>query len=74
MELNFFKMKAEALYNKKSKEQLKKELGAETFDRITCSFYRYVDIEKLGDDIEIDDITLEAIAHDNNCDVNVLRL
>ena len=39
-------MKAEALYNKKSKEQLKKELGAETFDRITCSFYRYVDIEK----------------------------
>ena len=46
VELNFFKMKAEALYNKKSKEQLKKELGAETFDRITCSFYRYVDIEK----------------------------
>ncbi len=24
--------------------------------------------------IEIDDITIEAIAHDNNCDVNVLRL
>ena len=41
--IEFFKMKAEALYNK-SKEQLK-ELGAETFDRITCSFYRYIDIE-----------------------------
>ena len=25
-------------------------------------------------DIELDDITLEALAHDNNCDVNVLRL
>ena len=25
-------------------------------------------------DIEMDEITLEAIAHDNNCDVNVLRL
>ena len=25
-------------------------------------------------DIEMDDITLEALAHDNNCDVNVLRL
>ena len=28
----------------------------------------------IKNDIEIDDITLEAIAHDNNCDVNVLRL
>jgi len=25
-------------------------------------------------DIELDDLTLEAIAHDNNCDVNMLRL
>ena len=25
-------------------------------------------------DIEMDDITLEALAHDNNCDVSVLRL
>ena len=25
-------------------------------------------------DIEMDEITLEALAHDNNCDVNVLRL
>ncbi len=24
--------------------------------------------------LEIDDITLEALAHDNNCDINVLRL
>ena len=28
----------------------------------------------IKNDIEIDDITLEAIAHENNCDVNVLRL
>ena len=28
----------------------------------------------IKNDIEIDDITLEAIAHDNDCDVNVLRL
>ena len=28
----------------------------------------------IRDSIEIDDITLEAIAHDNDCDVNVLRL
>ena len=28
----------------------------------------------IKNDIELDDITLEAIAHDNDCDVNVLRL
>ena len=28
----------------------------------------------IKNDVEIDDITLEAIAHDNDCDVNVLRL
>ena len=28
----------------------------------------------IKNDIEIDDITLDAIGHDNNCDVNVLRL
>ena len=28
----------------------------------------------IKNDIELDDITLEAIAHDNDCDVNMLRL
>ena len=35
------------LYNKKSKEQLKERLDAECFDRTTCSFYRYVEIEDI---------------------------
>ena len=34
----------EVLYNKKDRVLLKKELKAETFRRITCSFYRYIDI------------------------------
>ena len=31
--------------NKKDRKILKKELAAESFNRITCSFYRYVVIE-----------------------------
>ena len=34
----------EVLYNKKDRALLKKELKAETFKRITCSFYRYTGI------------------------------
>ena len=34
----------EVLYNKKDRVLLKKELKAESFKRITCSFYRYIDI------------------------------
>ena len=34
----------EVLYNKKDRALLKKELNAETFKRITCSFYRYTKI------------------------------
>ena len=45
-ELNSSKMNKDILYNKKSRDQLKQELDAETFDRITCSFYRYMDIEE----------------------------
>ena len=44
------------LYNKKSKEELIKNLNAETFKRITCSFYNYIEIEntdKLRDEIYI---------------------
>ena len=35
-----------ALYNKKNKEQLIKQLKKENFDRLTLSFYRYVNINK----------------------------
>ena len=38
-------MKKEVLYNKKSRELLLKELEQEPFERITCSFYRYMSIE-----------------------------
>ena len=34
----------EVLYNKKDRVLLKKELKSESFKRITCSFYRYIDI------------------------------
>ena len=33
------------LYNQKDRSQLKAELTAENFPRITCSFYRYVNID-----------------------------
>ena len=36
-----------ALYNKKNKEQLIKELKKETLNRLTISFYRYVNINNL---------------------------
>ncbi len=38
-------MKKEHLYNKKSRELLLSELQKESFDRITCSFYRYTQIK-----------------------------
>ena len=38
-------MNKDILYNKKDRKILKKELAAESFNRITCSFYRYVAIE-----------------------------
>ena len=40
-------MKKEILYNKKSREILLKELQEESFNRITCSFYRYTTIKDL---------------------------
>ena len=33
------------MFNKKSKFELRKDLEQETFQRITCSFYRYTDIK-----------------------------
>jgi len=38
----------EQLYNKKSKEDLEKDLNDETFKRITLSFYKYVDFKDLS--------------------------
>ena len=38
-------MNKERLYNIKDRNLLKKELSAEPFNRITCSFYRYVSIK-----------------------------
>ena len=35
-----------ALYNKKNKEQLIEQLKKENFNRLTLSFYRYVNINK----------------------------
>ena len=40
-----------ALYNKKNKEQLIEQLKKENFDRITLSFYRYVNINKNLDEL-----------------------
>ena len=37
------------LYNKKSKEQLIDKLKSEDFDRVTCSFYKYVPLKNLND-------------------------
>ncbi|SVC19755.1 uncharacterized protein METZ01_LOCUS272609, partial [marine metagenome] len=33
------------LHNQKNRSQLKAELAAEKFTRLTCSFYRYVNID-----------------------------
>ena len=38
-------MKKEILHNKINRNILIKELKKETFNRITCSFYKYIDIE-----------------------------
>ena len=36
-----------SLYNKKNKEQLLAQLAEEDFNRITCSFYKYIELENL---------------------------
>jgi len=42
-------MKTKYLYNQKNKEQLLEDLKEENFDRITCSFYKYIHLENLED-------------------------
>ena len=39
------KAKTTTLYNKKSKYELKSDLLSENFERITCSFYKYIRID-----------------------------
>ena len=49
-------MKNKYLYNQKNKSELIKDIQSESFKRITCSFYRYVNInnlEKLRDELFI---------------------
>lgn len=36
-----------SLYNKKNKEQLLAQLAEEDFQRVTCSFYKYVELDNL---------------------------
>ena len=37
------------LYNKRSQKDLKKALEGESFDRLTLSFYKYVNLEKVDE-------------------------
>ena len=45
--MDFIILLHKELYNKKSKKQLKEKLKAEKFRRITCSFYKYIQIDNL---------------------------
>ncbi len=45
--MDFIILLHKELYNKKSKEQLKEKLASEKFERITCSFYKYIEIDNL---------------------------
>ena len=40
-------MKTKYLYNQKNKEQLLEDLKNENFDRVTCSFYKYIHLDNL---------------------------
>jgi len=42
-------MKNKFLYNQKNKSDLIKDINSEQFNRITCSFYKYVKIENLNE-------------------------
>jgi len=62
MDFNIFMHKE--LYNKKSKEQLRKKLELEKFNRVTCSFYKYVsldNLEELRDQLYIDWNSLDIL-------------
>ena len=40
-------MKNKYLYNQKNKNDLIKQINNEPFQRVTCSFYKYVSMDKL---------------------------
>ena len=42
-------MKNKYLYNQKNKQDLLKKLSNESFQRVTCSFYRYVSLNRLNE-------------------------
>ena len=55
--MDFIILLHKELYNKKSKEQLREKIEAESFSRITCSFYKYIkldNLEELRDKLYID--------------------
>ena len=52
------------LYNQRGKKDLEKDLGNEMFDRVTLSFYRYVELKELNtfrDKLYRDFIDLSAL-------------
>ena len=52
------------MFNKKSKIELNKDLEKESFKRITCSFYRYCEIDNPEE--------LRDILYQNLSDLNIL--
>ena len=45
--MDFIILLHKELYNKKNKEQLKEQIALEAFDRLTLSFYKYIEIDNL---------------------------
>ncbi|MAV64670.1 MAG: hypothetical protein CMG00_05720 [Candidatus Marinimicrobia bacterium] len=57
-------MKNKYLYNQKSKEELLRKIKKEPFDRVTCSFYKYVpleNIERLRDQLYVEWNSLQVL-------------
>ena len=57
-------MKNKYLYNQKSKEELLEKIKKEPFNRVTCSFYKYVtidNVQKLRDQLYIEWNTLQVL-------------
>ena len=45
--MDFIILLHKELYNKKNKEQLKEQIALEAFNRLTLSFYKYIEIDNL---------------------------
>ena len=62
------------MFNKKSKYELRRQLEQETFKRITCSFYRYCEInnpEKLRHSLYQDLSDLVSSVRESNAKIKV---